>query len=284
MLRRVLAGGLLGLVLAGACAASASAACGEPRRAPASGHHVRRPPLILGDSTMIFAAPWLGRHGLEADAKGCRQFAAGVAMLAARRRAHTLPRLSILALGANGPVSSSMIAGALSTIGPGHLLGLVTPRRSPASEASMRRAARSHPDRVLLIDWVGRSAGHGDWFAGDGLHVTPAAGRIFADFVAGRAAVEAPPVRALHLPPQGAKDCGTIRRFGRALGVSVVRGSRRVTCVHARRLARTPPLGAIPGWSAYDWTATGRGPWLDVYARHDRRAVVATVAVHRAPA
>ena len=66
---------------------------------------------------MIFAAPYLGARGLQADAKGCRQFSDGVGMLAQRRRAGTLPRLSILALGANGPVSAAQIAGALSTVG-----------------------------------------------------------------------------------------------------------------------------------------------------------------------
>ena len=45
-----------------------------------SARHLRpahgRPPLIIGDSTMIFAAPVLGGLGFEADAHGCRQFSA----------------------------------------------------------------------------------------------------------------------------------------------------------------------------------------------------------------
>src|SRR5262249_53875147 len=80
-------------------------ACDDSRKAAASGPHNGRAPLIIGDSTMIYAAPYLGRHGLEADAHGCRQFTEGVSMLADRRRAGRLPRLAILALGANGPVS-----------------------------------------------------------------------------------------------------------------------------------------------------------------------------------
>lgn len=167
------------------CAPATASACGYTVRASASGH-AARPPLILGDSTMIYAAPWLGRHGMQADAKECRQFSEGVSMLAARRRARTLPWLSILALGANGPVSSRMIEGALRAIGSTRVLGLVTARQSPETDASMRHAAARHPERVLLIDWVSFSAGHGDWFAADGLHVTPAAGRIYARFVAGR--------------------------------------------------------------------------------------------------
>jgi len=68
---------------------------------PHGWHRTYRPPLVIGDSTMIFAAPLLAGRGFEADAHGCRQFSAGVAMLRARRHAHTLPRVAILALGAN---------------------------------------------------------------------------------------------------------------------------------------------------------------------------------------
>src|SRR3954451_2497895 len=228
----------LALLLAGARAVDASA-CGYTVRASAHGHHARRAPLVLGDSTMIFAAPWLGRRGLQADAKEWRQFSEGVGILAARRRAGTLPHLSILALGANGPVSAGMIAGALHTVGRGRVLGLVIPRHSGATASSMRRAARVHPDRVLLIDWVSFSAGHGGWFAGDGLHVTPAAGRIYANFIAHRSApLYDPPVKDLRVPKsaRAAKACGIVHRAGRAVAVDVVRGRERVTCAHARKL------------------------------------------------
>src|SRR3954452_1902390 len=132
-------GVVLALLLVGARAADASAGCGSPVRASARGHHARRPPLILGDSTMIFAVPWLGRHGLEADAQGCRQFSAGVRMLAARRRAGRLPHLAILALRANGGGNAKQIAGALPAIWRGRVLGLVPPRNSRSSLRAMRR-------------------------------------------------------------------------------------------------------------------------------------------------
>ena len=133
----------------GAGAAANARACGAAKQAAAAGprHRGARAPLILGDSTMIFAAPVLGRLGIEANAKGCRQFAEGISILAARRHAHGLPPIAILALGANGPISGGQIAAALRVTGPHRILGLVTPRRSGVSEARMRRAARSHPDR-----------------------------------------------------------------------------------------------------------------------------------------
>src|SRR4051794_38326775 len=146
---------------------------------------------------MIFAAPYLGRRGFQADAHGCRQFSQGVAMLAARRRAGTLSRFSVLALGANGPVSEPMIEHALRVIGTSRVLGLVTPRNEPTSRASMHRAARRHPDRVLLIDWATFSAAHGGWFGGDGLHVNYTGAREYAAFIGRHSSPEMPPVRAL---------------------------------------------------------------------------------------
>jgi hypothetical protein len=239
-----------------------------------------RPPLIIGDSTMIFAAPLLGRRGLEADAHGCRQFGAGVAMLQARRHAHTLPHVVILALGANGAIPAGGIRRALRVIGHRRVLGLVTPKNLASSQARMRGAARRHPARILLIDWARFSAGHGSWFGGDGLHVNHAGAVAFARLVR-RAVVPlvAPPVRALRMPHSvtGRRGCGSVRRFGRRLHVFVTRGARLVSCRRARALARRPPLVRVPRWRAYDWSRTGDGPWQTVWARVDRRVVIGLV-------
>ena len=156
---------------AGLIAPGSANACGALKHAHAV-HHARghaRAPLVIGDSTMIFAAPVLGHLGLEADAHGCRQFGQGVGILAARRHAHTLPPISVLALGANGSIGGQQIGAALRVIGPRRVLGLVTPRNSASSAGQMRRAARRHPDHVLLIDWAAFSVGHGAWFADDRL-------------------------------------------------------------------------------------------------------------------
>ena len=137
------------------------------RHASPSPSHVRghRSGLVIGDSTGIFATPILALLGLEADSRECRQFAEGVAIVRRRRAAGTLPHLVVLALGANGPVSTAQIDGALVAIGPRRVLGLVTPRNLASSAASMRSEARRRPDRVVLIDWRRRSAGHGAWFS-----------------------------------------------------------------------------------------------------------------------
>jgi hypothetical protein len=237
--------------------------------------------LVIGDSTSIIAAPILGRLGLEADARGCRQFGQGVQMLAARRRARTLPHVVALALGANGPVSGAQIAAALRIMGPHRVLALVTAKQSGMTDAAMHRAANRHPDRVLLIDWVRHSAGRGGWFAGDGLHVGQEGATAYAHLIRRSVAPFAfPPVRRMRLGRPGAtgKRCGTVHRRGHPLRVFVARGEKRITCVRARTLVRQPPMTRIAGWQTYDWRVSRGGTWSWVYARRDRQVLIGAVA------
>lgn len=258
-------------------------ACNTATRSAAQ--HLRpahgRAPLIIGDSTMIFAAPFLGGLGFEADAHGCRQFSTGVAMLAGRRHAGTLPRIAILALGANGPIPASGIRAALRAVGRHRILGLVTPRNLSSSQTQMRRAAGAHPDRVLLIDWARFSAGHGSWFGGDGLHVNQTGARAFARLMRRRVApLVSPPVKALRMPRTltGRRGCATVRRAGRTWRVFATRGAQLLSCARARTLARRSPLRPVAGWVAYDWSRTGDGPWQTVWARGDRKVVIGLTA------
>jgi len=233
-----------------------------------------RAPLIVGDSTMLLATPYLGARGIEADARGCRQLDKGIDLLAARRRTGTLPNVAVLALGSNGSIGAAQITRALRVVGRSRVLGLVTPSRTGSGSASaMRRTARRYPDRVVLIDWMRFSRGRGAVFAADGLHVSDRGARVFASFVRRRLTPFFPP-RALRVPPSatGAKPCGRVGR----LDVLVVRGTVRVSCARARALARARTLAVIKGWRYYDWRRSGRRTWAGVYVRADRRIIVAT--------
>ncbi len=268
---------VVGVVVAGMLAAAGPAgACDVTKvaRAHKDPSRIGRAPLIVGDSTMLLATPYLGAHGIEADARGCRQLDDGIDLLAARRRAGMLPKVAVLALGSNGSIGAAQIRRALRITGSSRVLGLVTPSRTGSGSAdAMRRAARRHPERVVLIDWFGFSRGRAGVFAGDGLHVSDRGARAFAGFVRRRLAPFYPP-RSLGVPvtATGAKPCG---RAGR-LDVLVVRGADRVSCLRARRLARARALAGIAGWRYYDWHRSGRRPWTGVYVRADRRIIVAT--------
>jgi hypothetical protein len=139
-------------------------------------------PLVVGDSTLLIAANKLASHGITANAVGCRAFDAGLAILSAHRHEHTLPRLAVLALGANGTVTGTQLGRALAITGRKRVLGLVTPVNNRSAAAAMHRAARRHPKRVVLIDWARRSAGHGSWFI-DGLHPSYPGASAFAHFI-----------------------------------------------------------------------------------------------------
>ncbi|MDX6689224.1 MAG: hypothetical protein QOG15_681 [Solirubrobacteraceae bacterium] len=274
---------LAALALAALLPAAAPAvdACHTERKAGAqrgSSTARARAPYIIGDSTMLLATPYLGRSGIEADARGCRQMSAGIQMLAARRRSGTLPNVDILALGANGALNSGDISRALSTIGRERILGLVTPRNSASSASAMRGAAHAHPHRVLLIDWVGYSSAHPSWVVGDGLHVGDPGARGFARLVRGKLEPFIGPPRSLKVPG-GVGDgaaCGQVKRDGAALNVFVIRGSDRLSCSRARHLVRLGTLRRIPNWRPYDFLRTGRKPWSDIYVRHDRKIIVAS--------
>lgn len=285
MRRRLTAAALVGFCAFSASARPAGAsACSESRHAHAHDRagHVGHAALLIGDSTSIIATPILGRLGVEADARGCRQFGQGIQMLLARRHAHTLPHVAALALGANGAVSSGQISAALRIMGPGRVLALVTARRSGVTDASMHRSAHRHPGRLLLIDWAGFSAGRGGWFAGDGLHVGQEGASAFAHLIRRRIGPFAfPPVKRLKIGRPGAtgKRCGVVHRGARPLRVFVARGEHRVTCTRARAIVKTPPMRQIPGWRTYDWRTSRTATWSWVYARADRRVLVGAVAV-----
>jgi hypothetical protein len=143
-----------------------------------------RPPLAIGDSSMLLALPALSRVGYKANARGCRQFSEGLRILRATRRAHQLPHLVVLALGADAAVTGHQIEQAKKILGPKRKLGLVTPRELGGGESNdaqvIRNAGQRDPERVKVLDWVHYSAGHGNWFQPDGLHLTFTGAKAFA--------------------------------------------------------------------------------------------------------
>lgn len=183
--RAVFASALIVLALA----APAQADCGGPVRSyPRHWHHNYRPPLVIGDSTMIFAVPYLGHLGMQADARGCRMWSEGLQLLRRRRHAHTLPHLVVMGLGANWSISRSDIEAAVRLLGPNRVLGLIAPREEGGGTSSdaynIRRAGRRHRNRVKVLDWPSFSSRHGNWFSGDGLHMSYSGAHAYARYIA----------------------------------------------------------------------------------------------------
>jgi hypothetical protein len=162
-------------------APTAIADCGGVKRARPHGHAVSgRPPLIIGDSVLLGAVEEVAHVGYEVNTRGCRQMREGLGVLARKRRAGKLPALVVVMLGTNWKIEPREIQKALRILGPGRVLGLVTPRKDPGDSALMRAAARHHPDRVALLDWARYTAGHSGWLSPDGLHLGPGGAQALA--------------------------------------------------------------------------------------------------------
>jgi hypothetical protein len=163
---------------------AAKAGCGGVETANPKHKVASRPPLAIGDSSMLLALPALSRVGYKVNARGCRQFSEGLNVMRDARRHHRLPHLVVLALGADASVSAGQIQQAKKIMGPKRKLGLVTPRESGGGESKdaevIRNAGQRDPVHVKVLDWVHYSAGHESWFQPDGLHLTFSGAKAFA--------------------------------------------------------------------------------------------------------
>ena len=81
-----------------------------------------------------------------------------------------------MALGTNWYITRDEIGRTRRMLGKRHVLAIVTPREPGGYTGSdakrIRAAARAHPRRIKVIDWVRFSRGHGSWFGPDGIHLT----------------------------------------------------------------------------------------------------------------
>ena len=136
---------------------------------------------------MLLALYDLGAAGYNANAHGCRQYGEALALLRGRKAARTLPHMTVIALGADGSVTSGDIRQTLKILGRKRLLVLVTPRElgggSGPDAVTERVEARKHTKRIRLLDWVNYSAGHGGWFQPDGVHLTTTGAQAFTGFL-----------------------------------------------------------------------------------------------------
>jgi hypothetical protein len=156
---------------------AAQAGCGGVQAAGSKRNVTKGPdPLAIGDSVMLLAVNPLAREGFNVNARGCRQWSEGHAILRRKKRRHRLPHLVVMALGTNWFITRDDIGRTRRLLGKRHVLAIVTPREPGGYTGSdakrIRAAARAHPKRIKVIDWVRFSRGHGSWFGPDGIHLT----------------------------------------------------------------------------------------------------------------
>ena len=165
-----------------------------------------RPPLLIGDSTVLLPIPNLVAAGYSVNARGCRGFEESVGVAETIRRKHRLPHLVLMNDYGNGGVTLEHIREALRAIGKSRVLGLVTEYdadtgRPPAPDTDILFKARSrYRHRIVVLDWVKYSLRHhkvepkpGAWFLPDLFHPNFAGSAAYAQFLA----------QALPLAPEG---------------------------------------------------------------------------------
>lgn len=161
-------------------------ACGESEvaRATKKVNPGGRAPLAIGDSTMLLAVHYLARTGYQVNARGCRTIEEGLGIIREYKRQGRLPHLVVIALGADASISTHQLSKAFHIVGRKRVLGLVTPIELGGGTSGdadhVRAAAKRHPKRAVLLDWVHYSNGHGEWFQPDGLHLTFPGAAAFA--------------------------------------------------------------------------------------------------------
>jgi hypothetical protein len=148
-------------------------------------HHARAsgsPPLAIGDSVLLGAAHEVAREGFEVDAREGRFMRNALKVLRHLRRDHRRPPVVVIAIGTNFPATPDEIRSALHLLHHNQTLAFVTPKRSGSGlpSGALWSAHRRHPRRVRVLDWLSFSAGHADWFYGDGTHLRPVGARAYA--------------------------------------------------------------------------------------------------------
>lgn len=145
--------------------------------------------LCVGDSIMLGASPQyhdvLSMCG-TVDAKVGRQMSAGAGVVASHA---PFPSTVVVHLGTNGTTNAGEIDAVLGQLtGVGRVV-LVTvqlngTRSWEASvNAELHRAAQRWGN-VRIADWYAASAGHGDYFSDDRIHISSAGARAYAATIA----------------------------------------------------------------------------------------------------
>jgi hypothetical protein len=216
-LRQGIAAVLALCLLAGLAAAAHGA--GEPEFGCRKVHHSKavtdpagrgRPPILIGDSTVLLPIPNLAQAGISVNGRGCRGFRESLNVAAKLRAKHHLPHLVLMNGYANGGAGAKLIADALSVIGKSHVLGLVTEYNAdtghpPAPDTNVLfQAARQYPHRIFVLDWVRFSRAHhaadpapGAWFLPDLYHPNYTGAAAYTFFLA----KALPLAKAGHFPP-----------------------------------------------------------------------------------
>ncbi|MGN6809383.1 MAG: acyltransferase family protein [Thermomicrobiales bacterium] len=144
----------------------------------------------IGDSVMVGSADTLAAYlgaGLTVNAEVGRQAQEVPGILAARRAAGELGDIVIIHIGTNGPMRDAdfdAIMAQLHGVRAVIFVNVHVPREWQNAVNTTLAAGAARYQNALLIDWQRESAGHPEYFADDGIHLTLQGTNIYASMIA----------------------------------------------------------------------------------------------------
>lgn len=144
--------------------------------------------VLIGDSVSLGAYKNLNEkfpHGLM-DTKGERQSGEALATLKAYVDEGVVGDDVVWSIGTNGVLDTSIMSELLATVGPDRQLWLVnlrTPNAKDVENNALIAKTAEENQNTHLVDWLGASAGHDEWFEDDGIHLTWDGRDAYADLL-----------------------------------------------------------------------------------------------------
>ena len=144
--------------------------------------------LMIGDSVSVRAIPDFQEtfpYG-TIDAAVNRQLYVGQDIYSTYAAQDIVGDVVVFALGTNGVATDEQLDDIVATVGSDKHLWFINTRSTTSwmgeTNDALQRAADRY-DNVELIDWYSLSANHGEWFDGDGTHLSNAGAQAYIDMV-----------------------------------------------------------------------------------------------------
>ncbi|MBJ7987457.1 acyltransferase family protein [Bacillus cereus] len=143
----------------------------------------------IGDSVMIDIAPYLKNTfpDIRIDAQIGRQLSKAIPVVEQLKNEGNLGNYVIIGLGTNGAFTTEQLVSLIKLIGNERKMIFINTRVPRPWESIVNERLKvtvSEYPNITLVDWYAASAGKGDYFAPDGVHLTKVGAEAYAALVA----------------------------------------------------------------------------------------------------
>ncbi|MED1057031.1 acyltransferase family protein [Bacillus mycoides] len=143
----------------------------------------------IGDSVMIDIAPYLKNAfpDIRIDAQIGRQLSKAIPVVEQLKNEGNLGNYVIIGLGTNGAFTTEQLVSLIELIGNERKMIFINTRVPRPWESIVNERLKvtvSKYPNITLVDWYAASAGKGDYFAPDGVHLTKVGAEAYAALVA----------------------------------------------------------------------------------------------------